>query len=62
MCAGPKTGLGGKGARGRKMVRVLKVLLVLAVIGFVGLTIYAYLGDLSPNVEQVTRPITLPLD
>jgi hypothetical protein len=44
------------------MLRLLKLLVVLAVIGFIGLVGYAYLGDLSPQVEQVTRPVTLSLD
>lgn len=44
------------------MIRLLKLLVVLAVLGFIGLTGFAYLGDLSPEVEQVTAPISLPLD
>lgn len=44
------------------MLRLLKFILVLAVLGFLGLTGFAYLGDLTPDVEQVTAPVTLPLD
>lgn len=44
------------------MLRLLKFILVLAVLGFIGLTGFAYLGDLSPEVEQVTAPVTLPLN
>ena len=60
-----------RGARGRcaarehegqDMLRLLKVLVVLAVIGFIGLAGFAYLGDLSPTVEQVTQPVTLSVD
>lgn len=44
------------------MIRVLKLLVVLTVAGFIGLTGFAYLGDLSPEVEQITAPVTLPLE
>lgn len=44
------------------MLRVLKYLFYLAVLGLIGLTGYAYFGDLSPEVEQVTQPLELDLD
>lgn len=44
------------------MVRLLKALIFLAIVGLIGLTGYAYLGDLSPDVQDVTLPVTLNVD
>ncbi len=41
------------------MIRILKVLIVLAILGFAGLTGYAYLGDMSPEQQEVRVPVTL---
>lgn len=41
------------------MGRIIKAVLVLGVIGFLGLTGYAYLGDLSPQQEEVRKPVVL---
>lgn len=37
----------------------LKFLFVLIVLGLIALTGYAYLGDLSPHLETVTKPVVL---
>lgn len=44
------------------MVRLIKGLLVLGVLGFAGLTVYAYVADLTPAQSQVTVPVTLNAD
>ncbi|WP_167850869.1 MULTISPECIES: hypothetical protein [Tabrizicola] len=41
------------------MGRIVKALVVLVVFGFIGLTIYAYLGDLTPVQGEVTKPVVL---
>ena len=41
------------------MLRLLKVLVVLALAGFIALTGYAYLGDITPERQEETRPVTL---
>lgn len=41
------------------MWRILKALLLLAVVGLIALTAYAYLADLTPPREAVTKPVTL---
>lgn len=44
------------------MGRIIKLVLVLAVVGFVGLTGFAYVADLSPVAQEVTKPVTLHAD
>lgn len=44
------------------MLRIIKVLIVLALIGFIGLVGFAYLGDLSPDPQDITEPVTLDGD
>ncbi len=44
------------------MLRILKLLVILVVLGFVGLTGYAYLGDLSPNQQDVRQPVKLDVE
>ena len=44
------------------MLRLLKFLAFLLIIGFIGLAGFAYLGDLSPEVDQLSQPIQLELD
>lgn len=41
------------------MGRLIKALLVLAILGFAGLVGYAYLGNLSPDQTEVTKPVVL---
>ena len=41
------------------MGRLLKAIVVLALLGLAGLTVYAFLGDLSPDQSQITVPVTL---
>ncbi|WOI57003.1 hypothetical protein [Palleronia sp. LCG004] len=41
------------------MLRLFKFLIFLAIVAFVGLVGYAYLGDLSPETEMRTIPVTL---
>ena len=50
-----ETGRFGKDPMGR----IVKLLLLLAAVGFVGLVGFAYLGDLSPVQQPVTKPVTL---
>jgi hypothetical protein len=40
------------------MFRLLKFLVYLTILGGLGVAGYAYLGDLSPAVSTVTRPVT----
>lgn len=42
------------------MGRIIKAVLWLAVLAFVGLTVYAFVADLSPDQAPVTVPVTLP--
>jgi hypothetical protein len=44
------------------MGRIIKALLLLVILGFVGLTVYAYLGDLSPVQNEVKKPVVLNAD
>ena len=44
------------------MIRLLKLLFFLLLLGFVGLVGFAYLGDLSPEIETVKEPVTLDVD
>lgn len=41
------------------MGRILGLLVVLGVVALAG---YAYLGDLTPPVAQVTKPVVLDVD
>ncbi|MEL6520935.1 MAG: hypothetical protein AAFQ66_08220 [Pseudomonadota bacterium] len=41
------------------MVRLFKLLFFLLVLGFIGLVGFAYLGDLSPEIETVKEPVTI---
>lgn len=41
------------------MGRILKALVILAVLGLLGLTAYAYLADLTPTQERMTKPVVL---
>ncbi len=44
------------------MVRILKLIMVLLVLAFIGLVGFAYLGDLSPEMEEVREPVELDVD
>lgn len=48
--------------KGETMGRIIKALLLLLILGFVGLTVYAYLGDLSPVQNEVKKPVVLNAD
>jgi len=41
------------------MGTVLKLIVILLVLGCIGLVGYAYLGDLSPEQNDVVQPVTL---
>ncbi|MDT0683950.1 hypothetical protein RM543_14765 [Roseicyclus sp. F158] len=44
------------------MWRLIKLLFFLAVIGAIGLVGFAYFGDLTPQQQDVTEPVTLDVD
>lgn len=44
------------------MGRIFKALIFLVLAGFVALTVFAYLGDLSPEQGEVKLPVTLNAD
>lgn len=44
------------------MGRIIKFLTLLVLLGFIGLTVYAYLGDLTPPQTEVTQPVVLNAD
>jgi hypothetical protein len=44
------------------MGRIIKALVILVIFGFIGLTGYAYLGDLTPEQGDVTKPVVLDAD
>lgn len=44
------------------MGRIIKALVLLVIFGFIGLVGYAYLGDLTPDQGQVTKPVVLNAD
>ena len=39
--------------------KLLGLLLVLVLLGLIGLAGYAYLGDLSPHQDTVSKPVVL---
>jgi hypothetical protein len=41
------------------MGRIVKVLVILSLLGLAGLTAYAYLADLTPAQNRVTKPVVL---
>lgn len=41
------------------MRTILKLIVILVILGAVAVTVYAYLGDLSPEQEDVTEPVIL---
>ena len=41
------------------MKLVIKAVLILSILGFLGLAGFAYLGDLSPVQETITKPVVL---
>ena len=42
--------------------KLVRALVLLALLGLVGLAGYAYLGDLSPRQETVSKPVVLDAD
>lgn len=44
------------------MARLMKALLYLVVLAGIGLVGYAYLGDLTPERQEVSVPVTLDVD
>jgi hypothetical protein len=44
------------------MGRIIKALVLLVIFGFIGLSGYAYLGDLTPEQGEVTKPVVLNAD
>lgn len=41
------------------LFRLFKLLFFLVILGFIALVGYAYLGDLSPDTQNRTRPVIL---
>jgi len=41
------------------MVRLLKILVIIIILGGVAVVGYAYLGDLSPDRQDITKPVDL---
>ena len=41
------------------MGRLLKAIIFLVLLGFAALVGYAYVGDMSPVVTDIIRPVTL---
>ena len=48
--------------KGKTVGRIIKALIYLVLIGIVGVSIYAYLGDLTPEQSDVTKPVVLNAD
>jgi hypothetical protein len=44
------------------MSRFWKAILMLLVLGLIGLVGFAYFGDLTPETEDVSQPVTLDVD
>ncbi len=58
---GPTAEAAGKDTEA-DLATLLKLIVILAVLGVIGLTGYAYLGDLSPDQQDVVQPVTLDAD
>ncbi|WP_323042567.1 hypothetical protein [Gemmobacter sp.] len=41
-------------------MRLIKAILILAVVAVAGLTVYAYMGDLTPETRGVSQPVPVP--
>lgn len=41
------------------MARLFKLVVILAVLAFAGLAGYAYLGNLTPDTQEIRQPVTL---
>ncbi len=48
--------------KGAPMGRIIKALIFLILVGFIGISIYAYVGDLSPSQTDVTKSVVLNAD
>jgi hypothetical protein len=44
------------------MSRFWKAILMLLVLGLIGLVGFAYFGDLTPETNDVSQPVTLDVD
>lgn len=44
------------------MGRIIKALIFLILLGIIAISIYAYVGDLSPEQTEVTKPVVLNAD
>lgn len=44
------------------MGRIIKALIFLMLVGFIGISIYAYVGDISPEQTDVIKPVVLNAD
>lgn len=44
------------------MGRIVKALIFLILVGIIGISIYAYLGDLTPVQREVVKPVVLNAD
>ncbi len=44
------------------MGRIWKVIILLVLLGLLGLVGFAYFGDLTPETQDVTQPVTLDVD
>lgn len=44
------------------MGRIFKALIFLILVGIIGISIYAYVGDLTPEQSEVTIPVVLNAD
>jgi hypothetical protein len=41
-------------------VRTIKILFLIIILGMAGLAGFAYLGDMSPQVQENTVPVAVP--
>lgn len=41
-------------------MRLIKILLILGVLGVAGLTVYAYVADLTPETRGLSQPVAVP--
>lgn len=39
--------------------RFIKIVTVLAILAFLGLVAFMYLGDITPDIVRVTKPVVL---
>jgi hypothetical protein len=44
------------------MSRFWKAILILVLLGLIGLVGFAYFGDLTPDTQDVSQPVTIDVD